>query len=107
MSDYVELRCRSAFSFLEGASNPEDLVDEAVRLGHGALALGDKSGLYGAPRFHQAARRTGLRAIVGAEVDLGPPSPGQRVGQRRRADASDGGQREDRQGDAPADARVG
>jgi error-prone DNA polymerase len=75
VSDYVELRCRSAFSFLEGASNPEDLVEEAARLGHRALALGDRSGLYGAPRFHQSARRAGLHAIVGAEVDLGPPSP--------------------------------
>jgi error-prone DNA polymerase len=73
--DYVELRCRSAFSFLEGASNPEDLVEEAARLGHRALALGDRSGLYGTPRFHQAARGAGLHAIVGAEVDLAPPSP--------------------------------
>jgi error-prone DNA polymerase len=68
----VELRCRSAFSFLEGASNPEDLVDRAVELGHGALALADRGGLYGAPRFHRAARRAGLRAILGAELDVGP-----------------------------------
>ena len=56
-ADYVELRCRSAFSFLEGASNPEDLVERAAELGHPALALADRGGLYGAPRFHQAARQ--------------------------------------------------
>jgi error-prone DNA polymerase len=70
LSDYVELRCRSAFSFLDGASNPEDLVDRAAELGHGALALADRDGLYGAPRFHAAARAAGLRAIVGANVSL-------------------------------------
>jgi error-prone DNA polymerase len=68
--DYVELRCRSAFSFLEGASNPEDLIERAAELGHSALALADRDGLYGAPRFHQAARAAGLRAIVGADVTL-------------------------------------
>ncbi|MEN8181269.1 MAG: error-prone DNA polymerase [Myxococcota bacterium] len=71
-SDYVELRCRSAFSFLEGASNPEDLVERATALGHRSLALCDRSGLYGAPRFHRAARSAGLQAIVGAELGLGP-----------------------------------
>ncbi len=70
MSDYVELRCRSAFSFLRGSSCPEDLVAEAARLGHTTLALGDRDGLYGAPRFFQAARRSGLRALVGAELSL-------------------------------------
>ena len=66
----MELRCRSAFSFLEGASNPEDLVDRAAELGHGTLALADRDGLYGAPRFHAAAREAGLRAIVGANASL-------------------------------------
>ncbi len=69
-SDYVELRCRSAFSFLEGASNPEDLVERAAELGHPALALADRAGVYGIPRFHQAARSAGIRALVGAEVPL-------------------------------------
>ncbi len=69
-ADYVELRCRSAFSFLEGASNPEDLVERAADLGYPALALGDRDGLYGAPRFHQAAQAAGLRGIVGARVSL-------------------------------------
>jgi error-prone DNA polymerase len=68
--DYVELRCRSAFSFLDGCSNPEDLVARAAELGHAALALGDRHGVYAAPRFHQAARAAGLHGIVGAEVTL-------------------------------------
>ena len=68
VTDYVELRCRSAFSFLAGASLPEDLVDRAASLGYDALALGDRSGVYGAPRFFTAARRAGIRALVGAEV---------------------------------------
>ena len=66
--DYVELRCRSAFSFLEASSNPEDLVEAAAERGHSAIALADRDGLYGIPRFHQAARAAGLRAIVGAEL---------------------------------------
>jgi len=66
--DYVELRARSAFSFLDGASNPEDLAERAAELGHAALALADRDGLYGIPRFHGAAMKSGLRAIVGAEL---------------------------------------
>jgi len=78
-AEYVELRCRSAFSFLEGASNPEDLALRAAELGHPALALADRGGLYGAPRFHQAAKQAGVRAIVGAELDLDAGPPGARV----------------------------
>src|SRR5215471_17943861 len=69
-SDYVELRCRSAFSFLDGASLPEDLVTAAAARGYDALALGDRNGVYGAPRFFAAARRAGLRPIVGADVTM-------------------------------------
>ncbi|HEY5659116.1 MAG TPA: PHP domain-containing protein, partial [Myxococcota bacterium] len=68
--DYVELRCRSAFSFLAGASNPEDLIERAAELGYDALALADRDGLYGAPRFHRAAERAGLRGLIGARVTL-------------------------------------
>src|SRR5262245_58877397 len=68
--DYVELRCRSAFSFLDGASLPEDLAAAASARGYDALALGDRNGVYGAPRFFAAARRAGVRPIVGAEVGL-------------------------------------
>ena len=60
-SDYIELRCRSAFSFLDAASNPEDLIERAADLDYPALALGDRDGFYGNPRFHQAARAAGLR----------------------------------------------
>ena len=69
-SDYVELRCRSAFSFLDGASLPEDLVAAAASGDHDTLALADRDGVYGAPRFFAAARKTGLRPIVGAEISL-------------------------------------
>ncbi len=74
---FVELHAQSAFSFLEGAELPETLVSEAARLGMGALALVDRDGLYGAPRFHQAATAAGLTPIVGSETPLedGPRSP--------------------------------
>jgi error-prone DNA polymerase len=65
---FVELHTRSAFSFLEGASNPEDLVARAAELGLPGVALLDRDGVYGAPRFHQAARKAGLRAYIGAEI---------------------------------------
>ncbi len=65
---YVELHARSAFSFLEGASVPEDLVSRAAGLGYPALALVDRDGVFGAPRFHMAAKRAGLRAHIGAEI---------------------------------------
>jgi error-prone DNA polymerase len=52
---YIELRAASAFSFLDGASLPEALVERAASLGYPALALLDRDGVYGAPRFHMAA----------------------------------------------------
>jgi len=67
---YVELRAASAFSFLLGASLPEDLVTRAAELGYPALALVDRDGVYGAPRFHAEARRANLRALVGADLPL-------------------------------------
>jgi len=73
-SDYVELRCQSAFTFLEAASNPEDLADRAAELGYPALALGDVGGVYGIPRFHRAASAAGLRAIVGAQIFVADPN---------------------------------
>ena len=66
--DYVELRSRSAFSFLEACSSPEDLAWTAASLGYESLALADRDGVSGLPRFHRAAREAGLRALVGAEV---------------------------------------
>ncbi|MDX1998387.1 MAG: error-prone DNA polymerase [Thermoanaerobaculia bacterium] len=68
--DYVELRVASAFSFLAASSAPEDLVERAAELGLPALALVDRNGVYGCPRCHGAARRAGIKALVGAEVAL-------------------------------------
>ncbi len=68
---YVELRCHSAFSFLRGTALPEALVEQAAALGYRALALTDRAGLYGAPRFFAAAEAAGLLPIIGAEVSIG------------------------------------
>jgi error-prone DNA polymerase len=68
---YIELHTASAFSFLQGASLPEALVDRAAELGYPAVALLDRDGVYGAPRFHKAARAAGLRPIIGAELTIG------------------------------------
>ncbi|HET9321416.1 MAG TPA: error-prone DNA polymerase [Bryobacteraceae bacterium] len=65
---YVELHARSAFSFLQGASLPEELVETAANFGYPAIALVDRDGVYGAPRFHQAAKKAGIRAHIGAEI---------------------------------------
>ncbi|MEI7993113.1 MAG: PHP domain-containing protein, partial [Actinomycetota bacterium] len=67
---YAELHCHSNFSFLDGASHPEELVEEAVRLGLEALALTDHHGLYGVVRLAEAARAVGLPTVFGAEVTL-------------------------------------
>jgi error-prone DNA polymerase len=81
---YAELHAHSAFSFLDGASTPEELVEEAARLGLRALALTDHDGLYGAVRFAEAATELDLRTVFGAELSLGsgarterpdPPGP--------------------------------
>ncbi len=68
MTSYVELHARSAFSFLQGASVPEDLVTACAERGIPAMALLDRDGVYGAPRFHMAAKKTGLRAHIGSEI---------------------------------------
>src|SRR6476619_6557317 len=67
---YIELHAASAFSFLQGASLPETLVERAATLGYPALALLDADGVYGAPRFHRAAKQAGIRPIVGAELTI-------------------------------------
>jgi len=67
---YTELHASSAFSFLRGSSLPEDLVERAAHLGYPAMALLDRDGVAGAPRFFKAARAAGLRPIVGAELTL-------------------------------------
>ncbi|MEO6237559.1 MAG: PHP domain-containing protein, partial [Vicinamibacterales bacterium] len=67
---YIELHASSAFSFLDGASLPEALIERAAALGYPALALLDRDGVYGAPRFHLAAKKAGIKAIVGAELTI-------------------------------------
>jgi error-prone DNA polymerase len=67
---YVELHCHSAYSFLDGASLPEELAARAAELGHGALALTDHDGVYGSLEFAHAAKGFGVRPITGAEVTL-------------------------------------
>ena len=65
---YIELHARSAFSFLEGASLPEALIARSAELGSPAMALLDRNSLSGAVRFHKQAQKSGVRAIIGAEV---------------------------------------
>jgi error-prone DNA polymerase len=67
---YIELHASSAFSFLDGASLPETLIERAAALGYPALALLDRDGVYGAPRCHLAAKKAGLKAIIGAELTI-------------------------------------
>lgn len=67
---YAELHTHSAFSFLDGASHPEELAAEGARLGLSALALTDHDGLYGVVRFAQAAAKVGLPTVFGAELHL-------------------------------------
>src|SRR5205807_5793930 len=69
---YVELHCHSAFSFLDGASLPDELVATACELGYQALALTDHNSVSGSMEFAVAARALGLRPIHGAEIDLEP-----------------------------------
>ncbi len=70
---YAELHCHSNFSFSHGASDPEELVQEAVRLGLTALALTDRDGFYGIVRFAEAARAHGLATVFGAELTITEP----------------------------------
>lgn len=81
---YVELHAHSAFSFLDGACTPEELVEEAARLNLRGIALTDHNGLYGVVRFAEAARELGVATVIGAELSLGsaartddpdPPGP--------------------------------
>jgi error-prone DNA polymerase len=70
VSSYAELHCHSAFSFLDGASLPDELMAAAARAGHDVLALTDHNSLSGSMEFAQAAQAEGVRAIHGAEIDL-------------------------------------
>ncbi len=72
-TNYIELRSRSAFSFLEGASTPEELIAACVELKMPAMALLDRNGLYGVPRFHLAAEKVDIKAHIGAEISVQSP----------------------------------
>jgi error-prone DNA polymerase len=73
--EYAELHCHSNFSFLDGASHPEELVEEASRLGLTGLALTDHDGFYGVVRFSEAALELGMATVFGAELSLDLPAP--------------------------------
>src|SRR3984893_9379898 len=73
MSEYIELHARSAFSFLEGASVPEELIAACSELEMPSMALLDRDGVYGSPRFHLAAKKNGIRAHIGAEISVQRP----------------------------------
>src|SRR5690606_33643016 len=72
---YAELHAHSSFSFLDGASSPEALVEEAERLGLQALALTDHDGFYGIARFAEAAEHTSVATVFGSELSLDLPAP--------------------------------
>ncbi|RZS36488.1 DnaE-like error-prone DNA polymerase [Herbihabitans rhizosphaerae] len=72
---YAELHCHSNFSFLDGASHPETLVEEAARLELDAIALTDHDGMYGVVRFAEAAKELGVRTVFGTELSLGLSKP--------------------------------
>ena len=73
---YVELHCHSAYSFLDGASHPEELAARAAELGYEALALTDHDGVYGSLEFAHAAKHLGVRPLTGAEVTIRPAGGG-------------------------------
>ncbi|WP_033295196.1 error-prone DNA polymerase [Amycolatopsis jejuensis] len=72
---YAELHCHSNFSFLDGASHPEELVEEAARLRLDAIALTDHDGMYGVVRFAEAARELGVATVFGTELSFGLSGP--------------------------------
>ncbi len=83
---YAELHTHSRFSFMDGSSNPEDLVAEAVRLGLDALALTDRDGFYGVVRFAEAATDAGLPTVFGAELTLDLPGSARRSSPARASE---------------------
>ncbi|HTX00515.1 MAG TPA: PHP domain-containing protein, partial [Acidimicrobiales bacterium] len=91
---YAELHAHSNFSFLDGASHPEELVEEAVRLGLEALALTDHDGFYGVVRFAEAARAHGLPTVFGAELSLPASAAAGRGGRDGQPRAGGGGRRD-------------
>ncbi len=91
---YIELHARSAFSFLEGASVPEELIAAALELQMPAMALLDRDGVYGSPRFHLAAKKNGIKAHIGAEITVQSPkeevqSPKSKVQSQKQGPVAD------------------
>src|SRR5277367_4517165 len=72
---YVELHCKTNFSFLEGASHPDELVAQAASLGYAGMAVTDRNSLAGAVRAHIAAKEVGIKLVIGAEITLADASP--------------------------------
>src|SRR6516165_618264 len=72
---YVELHCKTNFSFLEGASHPDELVVQAAKLGYAGLAVTDRNSVAGVVRAHVAAKKIGLKLLIGAEVTMADASP--------------------------------
>ena len=91
---FAELLARSCFSFLRGASHPEEIVERAKELGLGAVALCDRDGLYGSVRALVRAREVGQRVIVGAELGLATADTPRRRGSWSRSSASPALERE-------------
>src|SRR4051812_21000484 len=85
---YIELHCHSAYSLLDGAALPEDLIARAAELGLPALALTDHDELGGAVRFAQAAGEAGIGAIIGAELTLRAEGGGLRAEEKRSSQPS-------------------
>jgi error-prone DNA polymerase len=84
---YAELHCHSNFSFLDGASHPEELATEAARLGLEALAITDHDGFYGVVRFAEAAKAVGLPTVFGTEITLSTAAGSANAGRVARTEA--------------------
>jgi len=83
---YAELHCLTNFTFLRGASHPEELVERAAQLGYSALAITDECSLAGAVRAHVGAKEHGLKLIVGAQFDIKDQESGSKNHKRRAGD---------------------
>ena len=79
---YAELHCKTNFSFLEGASHADELIQRATELGYAALAVTDRNSLAGVVRAHTAAKQHGLKLIIGAEITPSDCATGHSLGPR-------------------------
>src|ERR1700735_5182449 len=72
---YAELHCKTNFSFLEGASHPDELVIEAAKLGYAGMAVTDRNSVAGVVRAHIAAKKIGFKLVIGAEIMMLDANP--------------------------------